>query len=163
MKISAKKFMSRCFKIIGILVLSGLLIIQTIQCVTKFISGPTYFSTKYMEQKFSDFPAISICPSGSLYKSDILAAHGIPSKKSYNYKYNLTWSSNDSNTSPIELFHLITYDFNEMVRSIKIRYFKADPVRLKLNLTKFVFQISTTVFIIIRLPNALLIHTKQNN
>ena len=85
MKISAKKFMKKGIKIIGILVLSGLLIIQTIQCVSKFISEPTYFSTKYMEQKFSDFPAISICPSGSLYKSDILASHGIPSKKSYNY------------------------------------------------------------------------------
>ena len=132
MKISAKKFMKKGIKIIGILVLSGLLIIQTIQCVSKFISEPTYFSTKYMEQKFSDFPAISICPSGSLYKSDILAAHGIPSKKSYNYKYNLTWSSNDSNTSPIELFNLITYDFRELVSSIKIRYLKADPVRLKI-------------------------------
>ena len=131
MNIPAKKFMSKCFRIIGILALSGLLIIQTIQCVTKFVSGPTYFSTKYMEQKFSDFPAISICPSGSLYKSDILASHGIPSLKSYNYKYNLTWSSNDSNTSPIQLFHLITYDFRELVRSIKIRYLKADPVRLK--------------------------------
>ena len=120
------------FKIIGISVLSGLLIIQTIQCVTKFISGPTYFSTKYVEQKFSDFPAITICPSPSEgYKSDILASHGIPSVKSYNYKYNQTWSSNDSNTSPIELFNLITYDFGELVHSIKIRYLKSDPVRFK--------------------------------
>ena len=57
------------------------------------------------------------------------------------YKYNLTWSSNDSNTSPIELFHLITYDFRELVSSIKIRYLKADPVRLKLtknNSTEFI-------------------------
>ena len=121
------------FKIIGISVLSGLLIIQTIQCAKKFISEPTYFSSKYTEQKFSDFPAISICPSpsGSPYKSDILASHGIPNVKSYNYKNNLTWSSNDSNTSPIELFNLITYDFRELVHSIKIRYLKSDPVRLK--------------------------------
>ena len=123
------------FKIIGLSVLSGLLIIQTIQCVTKFISEPTYLSTKYTEQKFSDFPAITICPSpsGSPYKSDILASHGIPNVKSYNYKYNLTWSSNDSNTSPIDLFNLITYDFGELIHSIKIRYLKSDPVRLKCN------------------------------
>ena len=131
MNIPACRF-TLIFKVIGISVLSGLLIIQTKQCVTKFISSPTYISTTYVEQKFADFPAISMCPSGSNYKSDVLASHGIPNIKDYNYKYNLTWSSNDSNTSPNELFNQITYDFSELVDKINIRYLKSDSVRMKL-------------------------------
>ena len=156
---------NRCiltFKIIGIFVLSGLLVIQTIQCVTKFISSPTYVSTKYVELKFSDFPAISMCPSGSIYKSEVLASHGIPNIKAYNYKYDLTWSSNNSNTSPTELFNQITYDFSELVDKINIRYLKSDVVRVKsilVHLKYFCYNFIS----IIRLPNIHLIPIKQKN
>ena len=109
-------------------VLLALLTIQVIRCFEKYFGYPTYVSTKIVDQASADFPAITICPEKNGYKEDVLQFHGIPSVKRYNYKTNLNWSSNDSKTSESKLFDLGTYSFGELVKSVSIRYFKADHV-----------------------------------
>ena len=54
--------------------------------------------------------------------------HGIDSKKNYNdgRKNNLTWSSNDTSVSKHELFTIVTYEFNEMVKQIYVWFLRPD-------------------------------------
>ena len=109
-------------------VLLALLTIQVIRCFEKYFGYPTYVSTKIVDQASAEFPAITICPEKNGYKEDVLQFHGIPSVKRYNYKTSLNWSSNYSETSESKLFDLATYSFGELVKSVSIRYFKADHV-----------------------------------
>ena len=115
-------------KYILISVLVALLTIQVIRCLEKYFGYPTYVSTKIVDQASAEFPAITICPEKNGYKEDVLKFHGIPSVKRYNYKTNLNWSSNDSDITESKLFDLATYSFGELVKSVLIRYFRADHV-----------------------------------
>ena len=109
-------------------VLLALLTIQVIRCFEKYFGYPTYVSTKIVHQALAEFPAITICPEKNGYKEDVLQFHGIPSVKRYNSKTNLNWSSNDSEISETKLFDLVTYSFEELVKRVYIRYFRADCV-----------------------------------
>ena len=115
-------------KHIVIAVLVALLTIQVIRCFEKYFGYPTYVSTKIVEQASAEFPAITICPEKNGYKEDVLQFHGIPSVKRYNDKINLNWSSNYSETSESKLFDLVTYSFEELVKRVYVRYFRADYV-----------------------------------
>ena len=52
--------------------------------------------------------------------------HGIISTKRYNYKENLTWTSNDTDVSPQQLFQEATFSLKDIVKKIYIRFLKAD-------------------------------------
>ena len=54
--------------------------------------------------------------------------HGIESRKFYNdaRKNKITWSSNDTSVSEQKLFNNVTYEFNEMVKQIYVRFLRAD-------------------------------------
>lgn len=53
--------------------------------------------------------------------------HGIPSTTRYNYKYNLTWHSNQTDSiSAQDLFLLASNTIEDLVKNIRIRTFEAD-------------------------------------
>ena len=52
--------------------------------------------------------------------------HGIPSVENYNYKYNLSWSSQAENTTEQKLFDDVTQRYADIINSTRIRHFKAD-------------------------------------
>ena len=52
--------------------------------------------------------------------------NGIVSTENYNFKYNLTWTSNDTKLTPQQLFLDATYSLDEIVKGIKIRHLTAD-------------------------------------
>ena len=58
--------------VLFVLILISLLMIQTAQCLTLYISKPTYTETVLINQKYSEFPAFTICPEGGGYKEDVL-------------------------------------------------------------------------------------------
>ena len=47
------------------------------------------------------------------------------SVQNYNYKNNLTWTSNNTKVTPQQLFLDATYSFKEMVQNIRVRYIKS--------------------------------------
>jgi hypothetical protein len=79
-------------------------------------------------QQDAEFSAMTVCPVSNQYKKDVLQANGIEEEErymygpSYNYKTNLTWSSNNSNVAESELFLNLTYNLDELVKRIYIRY-----------------------------------------
>ena len=123
-----KKIMKNLFILLFVLLLT----IQIIKCIQKYIHSPTYVTSKIVAQNMAEFPAISICPINNGFKLNILQAHGIRDIKNYNYKTNLVWSSNNTNITESELFDKVTYQFSELVQTVKIRYFRADPVSLSI-------------------------------
>ena len=122
---------AKILKSLVIVLLIGLLGGQVIRCFYKYFDYPTYVSTKIVKQAKAEFPAVTICPKSSGYKEVILRENGISSRKRYNLKYNLNWSSNNTNTSEHALFDMITLDLQELVFGVYIRYNGADPVSKK--------------------------------
>ena len=118
-------------KFLVIILLIGLHLAQVIRCFYKYFDYPTYVSTKIVKQAKAEFPAVTICPKSSGFKENMLRENGIPSRKNYNLKYNLNWSSNDTNVSEQALFDMITFDLKELVFGVYIRYNGADPVSKK--------------------------------
>ena len=53
-------------------------------------------------------------------------AHGIPTKKHYNdfRKNNVSWSSNNESVTDQELFRDVTYEFDEIVKQIYVRFIR---------------------------------------
>ena len=58
-----------------------------------------------------------------MYKSLFIRnqSNGIPSMENYNLKYNLNWTSNDTEISKQQLFNDATYSLEEIVKRIKVR------------------------------------------
>ena len=104
------------------------MLFQTVQCVIKYMQGPTYISSEIVPQKEAGFPAMTVCPVSSSkgYKVEVLRENGIESYKKYNWKVNLTWSSNFTNVSDVELFQMATHRFDELVKRVYVRFFEAD-------------------------------------
>jgi len=119
----------------ALILLVVILAFQTIQCVLKFMQGPTYISSEIVPQKEAEFPAMTVCPETEKYKLDVLESHGIPSIKDYNdgRKKNLTWSSNQTDVSDMELFQLATNRFDELLKRFYIRFFEENPATGKAN------------------------------
>ena len=90
------------------------------------MKGPTYISSEIAPQQEAGFPAMTVCPVSNGYKEDVLKAHGIEEIKRYNYKTDLNWTSNQTDVTEWELFELATYDFDELVKRVYIRFFKTD-------------------------------------
>ena len=60
-------------QVVALLILIVILLIQTHKCLAKYLSDPTYMSTKIVEQRDAEFPAMTICAdSGYSYKEDVL-------------------------------------------------------------------------------------------
>ena len=59
--------------------------LQAVQCVVKFMRGPTYISSEIVAQKDAAFPALTVCPESGGYKEDVLESYGIL-KNDYNSK-----------------------------------------------------------------------------
>ena len=127
-KINRLKILQKTVYLLTLLVLVAILTVQCIQCIHKFFQEPTYISTHIVEQKKAGFPAMTICPESNGYKEEILLEHGIETVKKYNYKKDLNWSSNQTNITESELFNFATYNLDEIVQRIYIRFFKAHPV-----------------------------------
>ena len=53
-------------------------------------------------------------------------SHGIAAVSNYNYKDDLTWTSNDKNISSQDLFMLATNSFEDIVQSLFIRTISED-------------------------------------
>ena len=110
--------------------------------------GPTYISSEIVDQKDAAFPAMTVCPVSNGYKEEVLEDNGIESIKRYNYKTDLNWSSNDTSITESELFEKATYNLNELVKRVYVRFFKANPVRYfpiknpYLNKFEFSFRLS---------------------
>ena len=62
----------------------------------------------------------------TLNDSFYIKENGIESIKNYNYKYNLTWTSNNTQLTPQQLFLDATYSLSDLVKAIKIRHLDAD-------------------------------------
>ena len=45
---------------------------QSIKCVQKYVEHPTYVSTYITKQQEAGFPAVTVCPEKTSYKSDVL-------------------------------------------------------------------------------------------
>jgi hypothetical protein len=89
------------------------------------MKGPTYISSDILAQKDAEFPAMTVCPESNSYKEDVLLANGIESDNRYNYKTDLNWSSNNTDITESELFLSATYNLDELVKRIYVRFFKA--------------------------------------
>ena len=100
--------------------------------MVKFIQGPTYISSEIVAQNQAEFPAMTVCPESNGYKEDVLLEHGIESVRRYNWKTDLNWTSQFSNTSEAELFELATYQFDELVKRAYIRFFEADVTKIQI-------------------------------
>ena len=122
---------AKILKSLVIILLICLLGGQVIRCFYKYFDYPTYVSTKIVKQAKAEFPAVTICPKSSGFKERILRENGIPSRKRYNLKYNLNWSSNDTKVSEESLFDLVTYNLQELVQGVYVRYNGADLVSFK--------------------------------
>ena len=103
------------------------------------MEGPTYISSQIVPQNKADFPTITICPNtihGYGYKEDILEAHGIPDIHQYidGYNNNLNWTSNQTDVTEAHLFQMATYEIDEVIKKIFVRFLKADVSTLDLYL-----------------------------
>ena len=68
----------------GLFLIINYFLFQTIQCVVKYMQGPTYISSAIVAQKEAEFPAMTVCPESRKYKLDVLQQHGIPTVHDYN-------------------------------------------------------------------------------
>ena len=94
------------------------------------MQGPTYISSHIVTQEEAEFPAMTVCPESTKYKENILQEHGIATAKGYNYKVNLTWSSNQTDVGDDELFELATNRLDELLQRFYIQFFNANPVSI---------------------------------
>ena len=94
------------------------------------MQGPTYISSHIVTQEEAEFPAMTVCPESTKYKENILQEHGIATEKGYNYKVNLTWSSNQTDVGDDELFELATNRLDELLQRFYIQFFNANPVSI---------------------------------
>ena len=94
------------------------------------MQGPTYISSDIVAQEEAEFPAMTVCPESTKYKENVLQQHGIVTAKGYNYKVNLTWSSNQTDVSDAELFELATNRLDELLQRFQIRFFDTNPVSI---------------------------------
>ena len=94
------------------------------------MQGPTYISSNIVAQEEAEFPAMTVCPESTKYKENVLQEHGIATAKGYNYKVNLTWSSNQTDVSDAELFELATNRLDELLQRFRIQFFNTDPVSI---------------------------------
>ena len=101
------------------------------QCIQKFKLGPTYIETEFLSQNEAEFPALTICPETIRYKEDVLKQHGIPTVKQYTLNPILTWSSNQTNVTEVQLFEMATNRFDELVKQFVVRFIHADVSNFK--------------------------------
>ena len=133
-------FFRKIFKITFILTLAAFLTWKTVICLQRYNENPTYTTNRYANQDETDFPAMTICPTYPRgYKKSKLRNHDIHEDnywKTSTCSSNMTWSSNTTvNISAQDLFHIITYQFNELVNKIHIGYFNSIHVIFHLNHT----------------------------
>ena len=114
-----------------ILVLLSVLLIKISSCLMKFIESSTYTASKFVKQDQAEFPSMTICNENG-YKNEVLNFHGILSKQNYMDcdSKNISWSSNNTIITEMELYDKITYKFHELVSKIYIRLIKTIDVRL---------------------------------
>lgn len=68
---SLKKWQKIGYNLV-LFVLVTILLVQITQLMVKYNEAPTYVTTDIVEQREAAFPAITICPEGDKYKSDVL-------------------------------------------------------------------------------------------
>lgn len=136
------KLIKRSFYLVCLASLVILLSLQTYSCFVKFLERPTYVSSKIVSQNQASFPALTICPQEG-YKESVLQTHGIEGIRKYNYKYELKWTSNDSNISETELFEQATFGIEELIKRVFVRFLDADDdddIATVLKLDKYSLQ-----------------------
>lgn len=99
---------------------------------------PTYISTQLVDQKDSDFPQITFCPSdeneedqsGPIYETEVLRSHGILENQGTH------WKSNVSGVDPQKMFEMATFDIWEILDLVYVRFLVVDVHGKVGNLTK---------------------------
>lgn len=116
----------------GLLVL---LIVQSYQRITYFLTVPTYISSSVVRQQEATFPTFTLCADSSIaYDLDALGKHGLTksdytcgSKGTGNEKCPV-WTSNQSDVSPIEVYDDSTFAIQKMVEKITIQTMTPDQL-----------------------------------
>ncbi|XP_040580132.1 uncharacterized protein [Lepeophtheirus salmonis] len=106
--------------------LTLILLLQSAQCLAKYLDHPTYMSSTIVDQTESEFPALTVCPNIKGYKPEVLAANGFAEEADYNDAVDgrkIRWTSNNSDVSPLQLYDTASYTLNELVGQFYIRYF----------------------------------------
>ena len=126
--------------------LLALLANQLIHCLDKYIKEPTYTETSVVDQHETEFPAVTFCSLGNHYYGKRLQVkvkvalkvslkvyhlhvanlqeHGIDGRSNYisgKNKFNLRWSSNQSMTTPQELYEQVTVSRNQLLKEINLQ------------------------------------------
>ena len=106
-------FIKKATKQTFILVLLSFLLIKISSCLIKFIESSTYTASKFVKQDQAEFPSMTICNENG-YKNEVLNFHGILSKQNYMDcdSKNISWSSNNTIITEMELYDKITYKFH---------------------------------------------------
>ena len=99
-----------------VIVCTGVLISQIVQCVEKYMSRNTGTAEKYEHVSEIVFPEMTICPTYP-YKLEVLQENGIAGTN--NIQLGAQWISNDSRTSPRELYDDVTIPIDEIVHSVR--------------------------------------------
>ena len=71
--ITCLRILNRLAQSLAVLVLFIILLVQAFKCVEKYMREPTFVSTKIVEQRESEFPAVTICSMDNGYKEDVMA------------------------------------------------------------------------------------------
>ena len=122
-------------KSVFILILVSFLLLKVATCVDEYLENPTYTKSKIVDQKEAAFPALTICPINRsiAYNESILNNHGISQANHYFGKTKcsstiMNWSSNNTAVSENELYDEMTFNFDELVKWIKVMHFNGHRV-----------------------------------
>ena len=84
-------------------------------CFNKYLAGNTATAESYSNIGDTPFPDLTVCPP---YRADILAKHGIQTRKGI--QFGAQWVSNDSRTSPEDLFEQVVFKLSDLVQDMTL-------------------------------------------
>ena len=86
-------------------------------CLDKYLASNTATAESYSYIADQPFPELTVCPSLP-YKENILARNGIPARKYIQLEAD--WVSNDSRTTPEDLFEQVVYNLEDLVEDLTL-------------------------------------------
>ena len=115
------KAIQRLQYLVIIIVAIAVLIIQTYECVEKYMLKSTGSGDEYQHTSQVPFPEMTICPTYP-YQLEVLKDNGIPGTN--NIQLGAQWISNDSFVTPKDLYQDVVIPLDKVVHSLRIYFEK---------------------------------------
>ena len=115
------KAIQRLQYLIIIIIAIAVLIIQSYECVEKYMLKNTGSGDKYQHTSQVPFPEMTICPTYP-YQLDVLNENGIPGTN--NIQLGAQWISNDSSVTPKDLYQDVVIPLDKVVHALRIYFEK---------------------------------------